>query len=106
MTWDRGREMAEHEQIAKNLSMDVYFCAPGSPWQRGSNENTNRLLRQYLIKGSDLRRFTPDELNEIAGRLNDRPRHVLDWSSSNDLIKTWQVGQGAPALMSKPKAVH
>lgn len=96
LTWDRGREMAEHEQLAEDLSMDVYFCAPASPWQRGSNENTNRLLRQYLIKGSDLRRFTRDELNEIAGRLNDRPRHVLDWSSSNELIRTWHVDQGAP----------
>ena len=82
LTWDRGREMAEHQQLAADLQMDIYFCAPASPWQRGSNENTNRLLRQYLVKGSDLRRFSDVDLEAIAGRLNDRPRQVLKWASS------------------------
>jgi IS30 family transposase len=82
LTWDRGREMAEHEQLGVDLQMPVYFCAPSSPWQRGTNENTNRLLRQYLIKGSDLRRFSPADLDDFAGRINDRPRRVLRWASS------------------------
>jgi IS30 family transposase len=76
--------MAEHQQLATDLKMDVYFCAPASPWQRGSNENTNRLLRQYLTKGSDLRRFSNVDLEAIATRLNDRPRQVLDWANSKD----------------------
>lgn len=82
LTWDRGREMAEHQELAADLGMGVYFCDPRSPWQRGSNENTNRLLRQYLAKGADLRRFTAADLDDIAHRINTRPRRVLDWASS------------------------
>ena len=70
--------MAEHQKFAEDLKMDVYFCAPASPWQRGSNENTNGLLHQYLTKGSDLRRFSADDLADIGDRLNDRPRQVLN----------------------------
>ncbi|WP_406229456.1 IS30 family transposase [Nocardia sp. NBC_01009] len=81
LTWDRGREMAKHEHITTALDMPVYFCAPHHPWQRGTNENTNGLLRQYLRKNADLRSFTQDDLNMIAARLNDRPRRVLDWDS-------------------------
>lgn len=81
LTWDRGREMAEHERISAALDMPVYFCAPHHPWQRGTNENANGLLRQYLRKNADLRSFTQDDLNAIAARLNDRPRRVLDWDS-------------------------
>lgn len=82
LTWDRGREMAEHQELAADLGMGVYFCDPRSPWQRGSNENTNRLLRQYLAKGADLRQFTAADLDDIADRINTRPRRVLDWASS------------------------
>ena len=81
LTWDRGREMAEHKRITAALDMPVYFCAPHHPWQRGTNENTNGLLRQYLRKNADLRSFTQDDLNRVAARLNDRPRRVLDWDS-------------------------
>ncbi|WP_430336341.1 IS30 family transposase [Rhodococcus sp. ACT016] len=81
LTWDRGREMAEHERITAALDMPVYFCAPHHPWQRGTNENTNGLLRQYLSKNADLRGFTQDDLDVIAARLNNRPRRVLDWHS-------------------------
>ena len=73
--------MAEHERISAALDMPVYFCAPHHPWQRGTNENANGLLRQYLRKNADLRSFTRDDLNSIAARLNDRPRRVLDWDS-------------------------
>lgn len=106
LTWDRGREMAEHQQLATDLSMNVYFCAPGSPWQRGSNENTNRVLRQYLTKGSDLRRFTAEDLDDIANRLNDRPRRVLKWASSNDLYQAHTTTSDQQAIPSEPRAVH
>ena len=80
LTWDRGREMAEHATITAALEMPVSFCDPRHPCQRGTCENTNRLLRQYLQK-ADLRNFTQDDLDLIATRLNDRPRRVLDWTS-------------------------
>jgi IS30 family transposase len=86
LTWDRGREMAEHQQLAAYLRLDVYFCNPRSPWQRGSNENTNRLLRQYLAKGADLRQFSICNLDDIAERINTRPRRVLDWENSHDFF--------------------
>ena len=81
LTWDRGLEMAAHERITAALDLPVYFCAPHHPWQRGTNENTNGLLRQYLRKNADLRTFSQEDLNSIAVRLNDRPRRVLDWDS-------------------------
>ncbi len=82
LTWDRGREMAERDRITAVLDMPVYFCAPHHRGQRGTNESTNGLLRQYLRKTADVRSFTQDDLNMVAARLNDRPRRVLDWDSS------------------------
>ncbi|NHP18761.1 IS30 family transposase, partial [Rhodococcus sp. IC4_135] len=76
-----GTGMAAHERITAALDLPVYFCAPHHPWQRGTNENTNGLLRQYLRKNADLRTFSQEDLNSIAARLNDRPRRVLDWDS-------------------------
>ncbi len=81
LTYDRGKEMAEHEQLAQRLAIQVFFADPHSPWQRGSNENTNGLLRQYLPKGTDLSPYTQQELNTIAQRLNTRPRKCLDWAT-------------------------
>jgi transposase, IS30 family len=81
LTYDRGKEMAEHERLAHRLSIQVFFADPHSPWQRGTNENTNGLLRQYLPKGTDLSRHTQRELNAIAHRLNMRPRKCLGFAT-------------------------
>src|SRR6202008_1677170 len=77
LTWDRGKELADHRGFALATKVDVYFCDPHSPWQRGSNENTNGLLRQYFPRAIDLSRFSQDYLNRIARRLNQRPRKTL-----------------------------
>jgi len=81
LTYDRGKEMAEHERLAQRLAIQVFFADPHSPWQRGTNENTNGLLRQYLPKGTDLSGYTQRELNAIAHRLNTRPRKCLNFAT-------------------------
>ena len=79
LTWDQGTEMARHTQIRVAAGLPVYFCDPHSPWQRGSNENTNGLLRQYFPKGSDLSIHTAEHLAAVAAELNARPRKTLHW---------------------------
>ena len=86
LTWDQGVEMANHVQIAEATSLDIYFCDPHSPWQRGSNENTNGLLRQYFAKGADLSLFAPDYLDHVAGKLNRRPRKRLQFRTPAEAL--------------------
>ena len=81
LTWDQGPEMVEHLKIADALDLDIYFCDPASPWQRGTNENTNGLLRQYFPKGTDLSGYHPDYLAFVAAELNARPRKTLGWKT-------------------------
>jgi IS30 family transposase len=86
LTWDRGVEMAHHKKFSVATDVKVYFCDPQSPWQRGTNENTNRLLRQYFPKGTDLSGYSQSDLNKIALRLNQRPPKTLSFRTPADKL--------------------
>ena len=87
LTWDRGLEMAKHKEFTIAIDVQVYFCDPQSPWQRGSNENTNLLLRQYFPRGTDLSPISQPQLDQISLRLNQRPRKTLGFQTPADKLQ-------------------
>jgi IS30 family transposase len=102
LAWDQGLEMRNHKQISIAADLPIYFCDPHSPWQRGTNENTNGLLRQYLPKGTDLSKQTPADLAEIARSLNGRPRKTLGWLKPIEVIGPLLSGDQPAGVASAP----
>jgi len=102
LTWDQGHEMAAHARISIDAGVDIYFCDPHSPWQRGSNENTNGLLRQYFPKGTDLSVHSADHLDEVAIELNNRPRKRFDWDSPAKVLERLLSTASEATVASKP----
>lgn len=94
LTWDQGGEMAQHIRFRVDTGVDVYFCDPHSPWQRGSNENTNGLLRQYFPKGTSLARYTEEDLRAVADSLNGRPRETLGWKKPAEALGEFVASTG------------
>jgi transposase, IS30 family len=102
LTWDQGSEMHQHARISIDADIDIYFCDPHSPWQRGSNENTNGLLRQYFPKGTDLSVHSADYLAEVAAELNERPRKRFDWDSPAQVLNRLLSPPTEATVATKP----
>ena len=104
LTWDQGKELAMHQQITSAIGTGVFFCDAHSPWQRGSNENTNGLLRDYFPKGTDLSVHTAVDVGRIAAEVNDRPRKTLGWGRPAQLFSAAGVGRLTGAQTSRARA--
>jgi transposase, IS30 family len=102
LTWDQGHELSAHARISIDAGIDIYFCDPHSPWQRGSNENTNGLLRQYFPKATDLSVHSATHLDEVAAELNNRPRKRFDWDSPAQLLNRLLSGPSEIPVATKP----
>jgi len=94
LTWDRGSELTAHKEFTLATDVQVYFCDPRSPWQRGSNENTNGLLRQYFPKGQDVSQYSQAHLDSVARELNERPRETLNWRTPLGALKAAVASTG------------
>ena len=97
LTWDQGIEMAQHVRLRLDTGLQIYFCDPRSPWQRGTNENTNGLLRQYFPRGTNLARHSADELAAVAAALNGRPRKTLGWKTPAEVLTEYLSAAACPA---------
>ena len=102
VTWDQGKEMSAHQRISVDAGIDIYFCDPHSPWQRGSNENTNGLLRQYFPKGTDLSVHSADHLAEVAAELNERPRKRFNWDNPTNRVNQLLSHPTETTVATKP----